>query len=227
VPEPPRFPDELVEQCRRDRAFRPILFEWYRHVGKFCHTAARVAQESPAVRAMPPVHAVLIGLLNRCARLIVADMRLSSTRRYSETNRLLDRCIAESAVKIRWLCQKNQSERFVAYFADSLKKDLSLKELIDANLSERGGSQLVIETRMLCSIQKCLDLAGLSKAEALAAKKLHDFASICRDLDLGDEFYLTIQRIGSNPVHWTWTELVANYLDYEGSRGFSTRDHDV
>jgi Family of unknown function (DUF5677) len=170
---------------------------------------------------------VLIGLLNRCARLMVANMRLSCTRRYGETTRLLDRCIAESAIKIRWLCRANQSERFIAFLADSLKKDLSLKELIDANVIKRGGSRLVIEARMLRSIQKCIDLAGLSEAEARAAKKLPDFASICRDLDLGDEFYLTIQRIGSNPVHGTWTELVANYLDHEHGRGFSPRDHDV
>src|SRR4051812_42822895 len=91
LPDPPVFADKLVEQCRHDRDFRPILFEWYKYVGVLCNRAACLAPDSPAFRKIPAVHyAVLTGLLNRCSRLMVANVRLSCTRRYGETTRLLD-----------------------------------------------------------------------------------------------------------------------------------------
>src|SRR5438876_144797 len=108
LPAPPVFSNELVEQCQRDRDFRPILFEWYKYVGVLCSRVACLAPDSPTFRTIPPVHyAVLMGLLNRCSRLMVANIRLSCTRRYGETTRLLDRSISETAIKVRWLCHKD------------------------------------------------------------------------------------------------------------------------
>ena len=37
LPKPPAFPAELVEECRQSKDFRPILFEWYKYVGKLCN----------------------------------------------------------------------------------------------------------------------------------------------------------------------------------------------
>jgi hypothetical protein len=125
LPKPPTFSDELVEQCTNSGDFRPILFEWYKFVGILCNTVACISPDSPALQDTPPVHyAVLIGLLNRCSRLMLSNVRLSSTRKYGETTRLLDRSISETAVKIQWLCHKNNTDSFVRYLADGLQKDL-------------------------------------------------------------------------------------------------------
>jgi hypothetical protein len=228
LPDPPTFTAELVERCEREVDFRPILFEWYKHVGAICNRVACLAIDSPAFRATPPVHfAVLIGLLNRCSRLMVANVRLSSTRLYGETTSLLDRCIAETATKVLWLCHKDDPDCFVRYLANSLKRDLVFKGHIEENIRSRGGAPLVIETRMLRSIQHCMTLSGLSEQEVKDAKKLPDFSSICRDLALDELFYSAIQRLGSHAVHGTWSELVFNYLRHEDGRGFLPRDHDV
>jgi hypothetical protein len=228
LPDPPVFADELVEQCRQDRDFRPILFEWYKYVGVLCSRAACLAPDSPAFRKIPPVHyAVLIGLLNRCSRLMVANVRLSCTGRYGETTRLLDRSIAETSIKVQWLCHKDDPDCFQRYLADGLKKDLQLRRHIEDNIRKRGGDTLVIETRMLRSIQECINLSGLSEEDIGDAKPLHDFAAMCRDLDLGDLFYTAIQRMGSHAIHGTWSDLIFNYLRLDHSHGFHPRDHEI
>ena len=61
LPKPPTFSDELIEQCKQSRDFRPILFEWYKFVGVLCNTVSCISPDSPAFRKISPVHyAVLI-----------------------------------------------------------------------------------------------------------------------------------------------------------------------
>jgi len=157
---------------------------------------------------------------------MLANIRLSSTRKYGETTSLLDRSISETAIKVQWLCHKDNAESFVRYLADGLKKDLKLKGQIEQNIENRNGSILVIEQRMLDSIQKCLDLSGLSEQDVNDAKKLPDFASMCNDLGYDDALYTAIQRMGSHAVHGSWSELVFNYLKEENQR-FYPRDHEI
>lgn len=228
LPQQPDFSAELVEECKRTRDFRPILFEWYKYVGKICNVIACVDSRSPALRPLPGVQfAVLIGLLNRCSRLMIANIRLSCTRRYGETTRLIDRSIAETAIKIQWLCQEDDPERFVRFVADALKKDILLKDHIEQNIKNRGGDPLVIESRMLDSIRHCIERGGICESDVRNAKKLPDFASMCRILGFDEQFYLVIQRIGSHAVHGTWSDLLFNYLRFEDGTGFHPRDHDV
>lgn len=228
LPDPPAFPDDLIERCKRDRDFRPILFDWYKYVGEISSRVACLAPDSPAFRPIPAIYyAVLTGLLNRCSRLMLSNIRLSCTKRYGETTQLLDRSITESAIKVWWLCDKDDPNSFTRYLADGLKKDLKLKRQIEGNTSDQGGDALVIETRMLRSIQNCITLSGLSEQEVNDAKKLPDLAAMCRDLDLDDLFYTAIQRMGSHSVHGTWSDLIFNYLRHEDGQGFRPRDHDV
>jgi len=157
---------------------------------------------------------------------MLSNVRLSSTRKYGETTSLLDRSISESAVKIQWLCYKNNTESFVRYAADSLSQDFILKKQIAGNIANRNGVILEIEQRMLNSIDKCIELSELSEQDINDAKRLPNFYSMCNDLKLGDLFYTAIQRMGSHAVHGTWSELVANYLRYENGK-FHLRDHEI
>src|SRR5262249_3797542 len=137
----------------------------------------------------------------------------------------LDRCIIESAAKIRWLCLKNDRECFVRYLADGLKKDLQLLDTIWANVATRDGQVLVIEQRMIDSITQCLAKSGLTEKEARDAAPLPDLASMYRDLELDEYYYLAFQRIGSHSVHGTWSDLYAYYLEQADDGRFYLQDH--
>jgi hypothetical protein len=224
----PTFPDELWDKCRKDKDFMPFLFEWYKYIGGLCAILASISRNSPANREITPLnYGILIGLLNRCARLMLSNMRLAVTNKYGETIMLLDRSIYESLVTIQWLCTKNSDERFRNYLADGIKSDLKLKVHIHKSIAERGGKVLVIENQMLSSIQTCINSTGLSEEQILKQKKLPDFLSMCIDVGLSEKFYIGTQRMGSHAVHGSWTSLTSHYLRLDESGEYRVRDHNV
>ncbi|MBA7689365.1 hypothetical protein ES703_97871 [subsurface metagenome] len=228
LPQKPSFPTEVWDKCRKDKDFMPILFEWYKHIGVMCNILASVSRSSPAIRKMPALHyAILTGLLNRCSRLMLSNVRLSVTNKYGETTRLLDRSIIESAVIVQWLCHKDSDDCFQRYLADGIKSDLKLKDHIQQNIAERGGDALVIENSMLSSIQECLDSTKLSEKQIRQMKPLPDLWSMCRDIRLSVGFYIGTQRMGSHEVHGTWTSLRSHYLRQDEHGEYYLRDHNV
>lgn len=228
LPDPPQFSDEEMQKCRESGDFMPVLFEWYKFVGHICIFFAQLQRESPAAREISPIHfAILTGLLNRCARLMLSNIALSHNGRFGETTALLDRCIFESCLKVDWLCHKGNDESFQRYLAGGLKTEIELEKEIAGNIAEReGGEVLNIEKRMLSSIERHITAAGLSREEITEAKKLPDVSAMLRDLGHERLMYVVAQRLGSHHVHGTWPSLLLHYLEVDDGGGFSVRDHD-
>ena len=227
-PQKPTFPDELWDRCRQDKDFMPILFEWYKYVAGICCTFASISRDSPAIREISALnYAILTGMLNRCSRLMLSNMRLAVTKRYGETIMLLDRSIYESMVIIQWLCHESSDERFRQYLADGVKSDLKLKDHIQQNIIERGGNALVIESRMLASINQCVESTGLSEEQIRKMKGLPDLFGMCQEVGLSKGFYIAAQRMGSHAVHGSWTSLNSHYLRKDEHGEYHVRDHDV
>lgn len=224
----PVFDSYLIEQCNESRDYRPLLFEWYKYVGINCNSVASISGDSPALRAVPKVHyAVLVGLLNRCSRLMLSNIALSSNGKFGETTRIIDRCISESALLVMWLCRELDSDYFTRYLADGLRSDLRLKAQIVKNIAGRNGVCLVIEERMLRSIDEKLKSSQLSTKEIEDAKQFPDLASIISKVDLDENAYTAIQRMGSHAIHGTWTDLNVCYLKKNPEGYFTLRDHDM
>lgn len=228
LPQKPAFPAEVWDKCRKANDFMPILFEWYKNIVVACNIIASVSRDSPAIRRMPALrYAILTGLLNRCSRLMLSNVRLSVTGKYGETIRLLDRSIIESAVVVQWLCHKDSDDCFQRYLAEGIKTGLILKDHIQQNIAERGGDALVIENRMLSSIQEYLDSTELSEKQIRQMKHLPNLWSMCRDIGLSVKFYIGTQRMGSHEVHGTWISLRSHYLRQDEHGEYCLRDHNV
>lgn len=228
IPDPPQFSDEQMQKCRETGDYMPVLFEWYKFVGHICIFFAQLARESPAVKVISPIHyAVLTGLLNRCARLMLSNIALSHNGRFGETTALLDRCIFESCLKVEWLCHKGSDDSFQRYLASGLETEIELESEIRGNIAEReGGEVLNIEKRMLASIDRHIDASGLNREEVVESKKLPDISAMLRDLGHERLMYVVSQRLGSHHIHGTWPSLILHYLEVDGEGQFSLRDHD-
>jgi len=228
LPDPPQFSDEEIHKCRESGDFRPVLFEWYKYVGHICIFFAQLQRESSAAREIPPIHfAILTGLLNRCARLMLSNVALSHNGRFGETTALLDRSIFESCIKVDWLCHKRNDESFQRYLAGGLKTEIELEKEIAGKVAEREGDEVLnIEKRMLSSIDRHINAAGLSRDEITKAKKLPDVSAMLRDLGHERLMYVVAQRLGSHHVHGTWPSLLLHYLEVDDNGEFSLRDHD-
>jgi hypothetical protein len=226
LPELPIPSEADLAHCRGSGDYCPILFEWYKYVGLLCNSCSRIQQQSTALKDIPEInYYVLIGLLNRCSRLMLGNVALSHEGLFGETTSIIDRCICESAIKISWLSQKGDEESFTRYLAHGLKTELEFKEKIQGNIQQRGGRPLVIEDRMLASIENHIASSGLSEEQVVAARKFPDLASMIDTLGMDRLLYIVTQRIGSHHVHGTWPSLRFHYLE-EADDKLVPRDHD-
>lgn len=225
-PDPPSFSNEEIDRCRKLGDFCPVLFEWYKYVAITTNLIACIERDSPAIRTLPSPHfAALIGLLNRCSRLMLANVELSHNGLFGETTALVDRCIFESSIRVLWLCKQDSDEAFIRYFAEGLKTELALKAEISERITERGGSHLQIEERMIKSIDRYLATAALTEAQISASKNLPNLASMIDSLGMASLAYIVGQKIGSHHVHGTWPSLLLHYLEWKDDGTFHPRDH--
>ena len=229
VPDAPVFTDDQIRQSQETGDFRPILFEWYKYVACLATLLSHIQRDSLAFRPIPARHYyVLIGLLHRCARLMLSNVVLSHEGRFGETTAIVDRCIFESTVNILWLLQQPTDDRFNRYMAAGLKKDLEFKRRIEAEIDARDCTPLSIETRMLKSIGNNITAAGMTEENVMSTKKLPDMSSMIDSLGIDRLFYTIGQQIGSHHIHGTWSSLLIHYLqkrEIEGEFQFGPKGH--
>lgn len=213
LPSPPRFTDEQIAHCKRTGDYMPMVFEWYKFTGMIAFILGHIMPESPAFRPVPPQHYyVLMGLLNRCARLMLSNVAISNEGKFGETTAIVDRCIFESAIKVIWLCFKEDQDEFNRFIASGLKTEIELKAEIQCNIAARGGMELPIETRMLRSISNHISASCMTEAEIIATKPMRNVASLLTALGHDRLFYVIGQKIGSHHVHGTWPSLLFHYI---------------
>jgi mRNA-degrading endonuclease YafQ of YafQ-DinJ toxin-antitoxin module len=224
-PDAPVITEVDMQRCRENGDFSPVLFEWYKFIGGLCVTFANLLQDSPVVRKDIEArdYGILIGLINRCARLILANVALSHKGNFGESTSILDRCIFESCVILSWLCNSKVQDKFDRYIASGLKTELELKSEVQKSVEARDGVVLNIEKRMLLSIKECLFEAGFDDEKIKNTKGLPDLAAMLNSLGHQRLSYTTGQRIGSHHVHGTWVGLRNHYIELDESGIYRTK----
>ena len=230
LPEPPVFTEEELHRAKKSGDYKPILFEWYKFVASLGVVLVNMLPECPAFRQVPSQHYnVLMGLLNRCHRLMLSNMALSHEGKFGETTAIIDRCIFESAIKITWLCNNHPDDKFVRYMATGLKTELEFKSIIENTIKARSEGALPFELRMLTSIRNHILASGLSEEEIISTKKIPNIDAIITELGYNHLLYIVAQRLGSHHIHGNWPSLLFHYLEEseDGERfKFKPRGHD-
>lgn len=227
LPEPPNITESDLNKCRETDDYSPVLFEWYKFVSGLCLTFANLQRDSPALRNVPEIeYTILVGLINRIAKLTFSNIHLSFEGKFGGTTVILDRCIFESCVIATWLCRTEKKDRFNRYLAGGLKTELELKKHINNNISSRNDEELVIEKRMLGSIQRSIESSGLTDDEIDKTSKMPDLAAMLDTTGRSRLEYIVGLRLGSHYVHGTWVGLLTHYLEKDDSGTFKPRGHD-
>lgn len=225
IPLPPEFSDELLLECQDGGDYRPVMFEWYKYVGHLANYFSCISLASPSIRDMNPIyHSVLIGLLNRCSRLMLSNVTLSHEGLYGETTSIIDCCVFESAIKLNWMCSNPTDDYFNRFIAEGLKTEIELKQKIEENIRAGGGKVMAIEERMLNSIDNYFTKSGLTEEFINQSGKLPNLAQMIERIGHDRLAYVVGQRIGSHHVHGTWVSLWYHYLD-ETDGVIGPRDH--
>ena len=225
IPDPPKIDADDMRKCRETGDYSPVLFEWYKFVAGLCVTFANLLQDTPIVRKdiTKRDYGILIGLLNRSARIMLANVALSHKGGFGESTSILDRSIFESCVVLSWLCKSNKEDRFDRYIASGLKTQIELKTQLEKAIDARGGVKLNIEVRMLQSVEGCLDEAGFDENKIKLTKGLPDLASMIEYLGHQRFSYTAGQRISSHHVHGTWVGLRNHYIELADNGVYHTK----
>lgn len=228
LPKLPQFDCKLINECKGRNDPRPLLFEWFKTVTMLTIAVGSIDPISTGYRQHDRVHvAVVRGLACRCGRLMHSIAKLSCDGYGGESSGILARCIAESALVLEWLTgPESPSDAFQRYLADGLRTDIELECKIRTSIRERGGSVLAIEKRMLASIKRSRKDAEMSIADVKAAKRLPDVKSMMLKSEYSEGHYFGIQRMMSQFIHGTWTDLRSHYIIKTKNGDFSMKDID-
>ena len=215
--------DETLQECVAKMSFSPLAFELYKesaHVLAVC--SHLYACSSPEEAALPRNQAICAGLLVRITKFMAAVASLVS----QEADRAdvvvaLNRCITESATDLRFLMIKNEDRFFEQFVRVGLSSERELYDVIQKNITERGGETLPIERRMLKSIDKVCRLSGVAIADVQL--KMGNWGGGLRSrlsaIGEGDA-YPMLQRVPSHAIHGTWVDLVQHHLTEVDKGGF-------
>jgi len=229
LPKAPEVTKEQWEKARATGQYESIAFEEYKFIAQIVAITARIEISSPAFQKIEVQHSnILIGLMNRCARLMLATLDLSHKAKFGETSAIIFRCILESGVKIIWLCKDPVQEKFDRYVGDSLKPEIELEEMIRTNIENRDGEILPIETRMLKSVDFHITKAQTTRQKIVESKKMPDIATLIKDIGFDRLMYNAFYRMGSHHIHGTWPSLIFHYLEESNKEGvFIPRGNDA
>jgi hypothetical protein len=213
--EPVAVNDDILRECASKSSFSPLAFELYKEtvtvlaVCSHAHTG-----QTPEDCVLPRNQAICAGLLVRIAKFMTAVASLvSQDSERGDVVFALNRSITESATNLRFLVLKNEDRFFDQFVRFSLAPERELYDLIQQNITERGGEILPIEERMLKSIEQVCRLSGVAITDV--APKMGDCGGGLRNrlIALGQgETYVAQQRGPSHAVHGTWVDLVQHHL---------------
>jgi hypothetical protein len=165
--------------------------------------------------------AILGGHLVRLYKLISAVLDQTCQRR-RETTVVFGRMAFECIINLKFLLKNASTKLFESYIHYSLKHEKKLRAAILKNIKARGGETLLIEQRMLNSIDKSFKKSKTSPDQINSkylknwgGKNLFDKA---RDVGL-EEAYLAAIGGPSHSVHGNWQELLEYNLK-ENESGF-------
>jgi hypothetical protein len=168
-------------------------------------------------------HAIEAGLAVRLTKYMTAVLALmvDKVREHGDVIFTLNRCIAESAINLRFFSEAAQAADYDEFVKSSLRPERDQQRLIDANIQARG-HELPIEARMSRSIARVFRLSGVSDISELdKVPKRKDYRKILEAIGRGDA-YPMLQGVPSHMVHGTWVDLVLHHLEESGT-GFKPK----
>lgn len=198
-----------------------IAFDLYRETAIVAIVSSHLYESyDPIKGALPRDQAIEAGLLIRIIKFMASVLALlcDKTREHGEVIMALNRCITESAINLRFFCEKATQQDFDEFVKSSLKPEKETYTIIQENVSKRGEA-LPIETRMINSINRVFRNSGVTGVNELnSIPKRKGYKSILKTMGMESD-YPMLQGVPSHAIHGTWVDLMLHHLE-EVDSGF-------
>ena len=166
--------------------------------------------------------AILGGLMVRISKLQLALLDQICQKRL-EIAFIIDRCLSESLINLKYLLQRDNDNLFDEYIEYSLREEKRLLKRIEENITKRG-HELPIESRMIDSIRQAFETSSFTPEQVDETKwkpwgeKIYERA---KSIGMEDA-YFALFSLPSHMVHGNWQDLIAYHLKHENGE-FSPR----
>ncbi|MGC2528626.1 MAG: DUF5677 domain-containing protein [Candidatus Acidiferrum sp.] len=194
-----------------------VVFELYKEALSVVNLAAHLLDDAANAKGgFPRNQAICAGLMVRICKFMLVVTQLSAKRDRADVVFALNRSILESAVNSEFLLTKNDDAVFEQFVKFSLGPERELYDIIQTNITGRGGEVLPIEKRMLGSINRVCQVSGAKIEEV--NHKYGDWGGGVRERLKAlkkEEQYVAVQRLPSHAVHGTWVDLCMRHLEYD------------
>ncbi len=214
---------EILQECASNNSFSPLAFKLFEEAMKVLAVCSHTYSSSSSEEgALPRNQAICAGLLVRIVKVMKSIATLVIHTPYcADMVFALNRFITESATGLRFLVVKNEDRFFDQFVRFSLSPERELYDLIQKNVTERGGDTWAIERRMLKSIEKLCRLSGVDVSSVKPKASNWDGGLRNRLIAIGEgDTYAMQQRLPSHAVHGTWVDLIHDHLTPVGNKGF-------
>jgi hypothetical protein len=197
-------------------AYSRALYGW---CGRVCSGLGSIDRESPCLRRSSEVaHAVTIGLLVRCGRLLLANLTLGADGEFGETIAIVERSAFETAIELRWLVHDDIEAAARSYIAAGMRNELAMREVVSTNVQAREGATAPIEDRLLGRVPHLLELAGMEEAELEECAAWPNLFDMMSAVGYSRAQYVAIQKMSSLAVHGRWTSLLHHSIERQEGR---------
>jgi hypothetical protein len=124
---------------------------------------------------------------------------------------IINRCIAETGVNIKYMLIEGEPRVRKNYIKHSLRTEKELSQIILDNIRKRGENVLPIEARMQESIRRSFEKSDFEFDEVSNSSKWKSIKSRS-EVVAGPEFYSVLYGIASHSVHGNWQDILYNHL---------------
>ncbi len=156
---------------------------------------------------------ISMALLFRVEKLLASIMTLVPPNQHPTAVRVLFRSVWETSVDVRYLV-KNGNAAAHQFRRDGLRRDVETLADIRSNIEARNGVPLVVESRMIESINQRLDVAGIAAEDVEAnSDRWPTVKQRLQDVDQGRVY--SAFAILAQDVHGTMASLLYPVEDPE------------
>jgi hypothetical protein len=177
---------------------------WYLVYFKYC-------DENDSPKVIGKDDAVVGGNLVRLIKLNTSFLQNVCDSK-TEICLILKRCLAETAINLKYLLIESEERVKRNYIKYSLITEKELWEVIKTNIKERTEEAFNIEKRMQKSIQNSFDQSDFELDDINRSSKWKSIKSRADEI-AGEQFYNIYYGIGSHSIHGNWQDILMNNLD--------------
>lgn len=125
---------------------------------------------------------------------------------------ILNRCIAETGINLKYLLLQSESDARRNYIKYSLITEKDLWNTIKENIKNNSDEVLNIEKRMQISIQNSFESSDFELDEVNRSSKWKSIKSRADEV-FNEQFYKVFYGMSSHSVHGNWQDVLSNNLN--------------